>query len=274
MHHRIEYKKIRVNLIKGSIFIRDVRVSPDTSLKDDRIRYEIEVDEIVLTEFRTGKMLFQKILVIQDIRIDKPDVRVLLPAKPGDALDEIRERQEPGPKKQLLKQISLDRIVIEEGNFNLYRDGNLLASSDHINFYSRSIDLSVDSQDEAIGCTYGDVHLNLRNLDLFSESGLYDMKLGYLEASKKDSSLVLEGFEVVPKYDKIEFSEHLEYQMDRFEVNIGRIEVTGIGLQRWLAGLPLRIARVQVDRLDADIYRDKNVPFNLDHFQLFYMSLS
>jgi hypothetical protein len=215
-------------------------------------------------------MLSQKNLTIQDIRIENPDVRVILPVKTEDAIDEIRKRQEPRPERQLLKQIYLDRIVIDDGNFNLYRDGKLLASSNHINFYARSINLAVDSQDQAIGFTYGDVNMNLKHLDIYSESGLYDMKLGYLEASKKDSSLLLEGFEVAPKYDKKEFSNHLEYQTDRFDLIIGRIEVSGIGQQRWLAGQSLRIASVQVDSLDADIYRDKNVPFDVNHFPLFY----
>jgi len=270
MNHLIEYEKIRVSLLKRIIFVKDVKMFPDTSLEEGRVRYEIEVGEIMLTEFRIAKMLFHKSLDIQDIRIDRPDVRVILPEKRKDEVDDIKDKQGPGPMKQMLRQIYLDRIVIYEGNFKLYHRGKLLASSDHINFYARSINLAVDSQDKAIGYTYGDVNLNLKYLDLFSGSGLYDMKLDYFEASKKDSSMVLEGFELVPKYNKKEFSDHLEYQTDRFDLNIGRIKVAGIGLQQWLTGQPLRIASVHVDSLDADIYRDKNVPFDVNHFPLFY----
>ncbi len=270
MGHKIEYKKIRVNLFKSSIIIKDAKIYPDTSLSEDRVKIEIECSAIRLTEFKIWKMLFNKSLIIGDFIIADPDVRIILPLKIEDAIDEVKERQAPKPKKQLLKEIFLDKVIISGGFFKLLRGDTLLASSDNINFEAKSINLKRNSLAEPIGYTFGDISLSLGNIDIYAETGLYDMKLGLFEASKKDSSIVLEGFKMIPKYDKKEFSARLEFQGDRMDVNIGRIEIAGVGLERWLAGEPLMISKVQIDSLDADIYRDKNVPVNLNRFPLFY----
>jgi hypothetical protein len=160
--------------------------------------------------------------------------------------------------------------MIAGGNFKLYSDTLLVATSDHINFLAQSINLERNSLDEPIGYTYGDIGLSLMNLDLYSQSGLYDMEIGLFDADKNDSIIILEGFKMIPKYDKKEFAKKLKFQTDRFDVKIGRIEIAGIGLERWLAGQPLMISKITIDSVDADIYRDKNVPFDFNRFPPFY----
>ena len=269
MGHKIEYKKIRVNLFQGSIILKDAKMSPD-SVAANKVKFEIEVAEVKLTNFKIWDMLFKKKLLIQDFIIDDPEVKVFLPAITEEVINEVKEPKAKKPSKQLLKQISLERVMIAGGNFKLFRDTMLLATSDNINFLAKSINLERNSLDEPIGFTYGDIGLSLMNLDLFAQSGLYDMEIGLFDANKNDSSLVIEGFKMIPKYDKKEFGNKLKFQTDRFDVNIGRIEITGIGLERWLAGKPLEISSVHIDSVKADIYRDKNVTFDFNRFPPFY----
>ncbi|MCU0371193.1 MAG: hypothetical protein MUC31_07245, partial [Bacteroidales bacterium] len=225
---------------------------------------------IRLTDFKLWKILFQKKLIIQDIVIADPDVKIILPLKTEDAINEVKERQAPKPKKQLLTEIFLDRIIISGGFFKLFRSDTLLASSDDINFIAQSINLKKNNLEEPVGYTFGDISLSLRNIDIYAETGLYDMKLGLFEASKKDSLIVFEGFKMIPKYDKKEFSGHLKFQDDRFDLTIGKIELARIGIEQLIAGGPLRISALKLDKLDADIYRDKNVTFNMNKYPLFH----
>jgi hypothetical protein len=75
---------------------------------------------------------------------------------------------------------------------------------------------------------------------------------------------------MIPKYDKKEFSGKLQFQTDRFDLVIGKIELAGIGIEQLIKGEPLRISAIRLDSLDADIYRDKNVAFNINRFPPFY----
>jgi hypothetical protein len=53
-------------------------------------------------------------------------------------------------------------------------------------------------------------------------------------------------------------------------VKVGRIDISRVGTRRLLAGQPLNISCIRIDSVDADIFRDKNVPVNLNRFPLFY----
>jgi hypothetical protein len=75
---------------------------------------------------------------------------------------------------------------------------------------------------------------------------------------------------MIPKYDKKEFSRKLEFQNDRFDMKIGQLKIGHVGIKKFIAGGPLEISSIIIDSLDADIYRDKNVPFNSNRFPLFY----
>jgi hypothetical protein len=161
-------------------------------------------------------------------------------------------------------------MLLSEGSFQLIRNNEILASSPDINFIAGQINLVKNKQDDPIGYSYGQVEIHLSDITLHSESGLYDMGIADFSANKQDSTIIIKGFRMIPKYDKKEFSRKLAFQNDRFDVNIGKIDVERIGFRRLLAGQPLNISSIRIDSLDADIYRDKNVLADLNRFPPFY----
>ncbi len=272
MNHRIEYKKIKVNLFRQLIKIKDVRMSPVPELnKDENIWMEVTVSTIRLTKFDIRKVLFDKALSIGDIDILQPEVIVHLPLNPPEEIiDSVQGDRAERAKKQALKSISLERFLISGGSFKLIQNNVILASSPAISFIAEHINLIKNNADEPIGYTYDKMKLALSDIILHSESGLYDMSVDGFAANKEDSTIMLHGFRVIPKYDKKEFSGKLQFQTDRFDLVIGKIELAGIGIEQLIKGEPLRISAIRLDSLDADIYRDKNVAFNINRFPPFY----
>ncbi len=270
MGHQIEYKKIRVNLFQRFITIKDVRIFPDTMMTIDGPRLEIDVQDIRLTGFSIRQMLFNKRLRIDELVIENPDVKITLPEKTDKAVQEVREKKTPKKRSQLLTQIYLEKIIFSGGTFQLISNGVILAKSPGINLLAQNISLEKDSIQEPIGFTYGDINLSLADIELNPETGLYDMKLDGFSFTKSDSTIVLNGFSMIPKYDKKEFSGKLDFQNDRFDVNIGQVKFCNVGIARFLAGSALEISSIMIDSIDADIYRDKNVTFNLNRFPPFY----
>lgn len=270
MGHRIEYQKIRVNLFSGDIIIKEVRLFPDSLTSKDSLRMEIKVADVELTNFSIKEFLFNKTLSVYEILIENPDVKLMLPDSTMEAIEEVREPKPPKKVSQLLTHINLERIVFSMGSFQLIRGDIVLAKSNDINLLAESITLVKNSKEEPIGYTYGDINLDLSDIELYSETGLYDMSLDGFYFTKNDSTLLLEGFKMIPKYDKKEFSTKLEFVNDRFDVNIGEIKVESVGIEQFLAGGPLEISSIVIDSLTADIYRDHNVPFNFDRFPAFY----
>jgi hypothetical protein len=272
MNHKVEYAKIKVNLFKGVIKVKDVRMYPDSSLvKTERLWIDLKVSTIELTDFRIWDILLHKALIIGDLEMLNPSVEVHLPVeKPQEILEDLEVKEKKKEKSPLLTSITLQRIYLADGTFKLIRNDVVLASSPDINLVIDDIKLKKDSQNDPIGYTYGEVNLLLYNIALYSETGLYDMSLGSFEVSKGDSTIILKDFRMIPKYDKKEHYKNLKYTKERFDVKIGEIAVSGFGFGRVLAGFPLDISAIRIDNVDADIYKDKNLPFDLTKFPLFY----
>lgn len=270
MGHKIEYKTIRVNLFQGSIILKEVRMFPDTLLSKDKLRMEITVHDIRLTGFSIGQLLFNKKLMINEFLIQNPDVNLTLPDSAGKVVQEVREEKPKKERSQLLKQISLEKIQISGGTFQLIRNDTVLAKSHNIDFLAESISLAKNNKEEPIGFNYGEIKLNLSGIELHSATGLYNMSLAKFSSTKSDSTIVLNGFKMIPKYDKKEFSKKLAFQNDRFDVKIGIVKISHVGIERFLKGEPLQISSITIDSLDGDIFRDKNVAFNFNRFPLFY----
>lgn len=272
INHRIDYKKIRVNLFTKIIKISDVRMYPDSSLvKDENLWFEINVSTIKLTDFSIIDMLFHKSLHIGDFLVIKPSVVMNLPRKPADKIiKEVTVDSVLVASTPLLTSIALERLILSGGTFRLIHDNKILASSPEINFIGQQITLKKNSSQDPIGYSYGDINVFLSNIILNPESGLYDMSLGSFAIHKKDSSVVLKDFRMIPKYDKKEFPKHSDFQSNRLDVKVGRIDVAGVGFVRLLEGLPLNISKILIDSVYADIYRNKNIPVDPNKFPLFF----
>jgi hypothetical protein len=276
MNHRIDYKKIRVNLFRKMILVQDFRMYPDSSLvKTEKLWFDVKVSTIHLTDFRIMDLLFHKFLIIGDLEMIKPTVLVYLPLEePKKVIEDLEEKGEEIEKKEkkgpLLTSISLQRMALSDGTFKLIRNDFVLASSPDINLVLEDINLKKNNLNEPIGYTYGEVYVLLNNITLNQESGLYDMSLGSLAISKQDSSVVMTDFRMIPKYDKKEHYKNLNYTAERADIRIAEIAVSGIGYRRLLAGQALQIPALHINGVNADIYKDKNLPFDLTKFPLFY----
>jgi len=270
MGHTIEYRKIRVNLFQRSIIVKDVKVFPDSTSEGIGLWMEITVKDIRLTGFSLWQMIFDKTLKIKDLEILDPEVKITLPEQREAVVRQVRKEKASKKGSQLLTHIFLEKIIFSDGSFQLIKDSVVLAKANDIKLLAQSIALAKNNQEEPIGFTYGDITLNLSNIDLYSQTGLYDMSLSEFAFTKSDSAVVLEGFRMIPKYDKQEFSSKLKFQNDRFDVKIGQVKLNGIGIARFLAGEPLEISSILIDKVNADIYRDKNVPFDMNRFPPFY----
>jgi hypothetical protein len=270
MGHKIDYKKIRVNLFGGSIIIKDVSIYPDSSRTKNDLRMEINVNDIKLTGFSIRQIVFDKSLTIDEFLIENPEVKLILPDSANQVVKTVREEKIQKKGARLLTKINLEKISLSKGSFQLIRNNVVLAKSADINLLLQSISLASNNKEEPIGYTYGDISLNLSDIELYSETGLYDMSLGEFAFTKSDSTVVLKGFSMIPKHDKKEFSGKLDFQNDRFDVKIGQLKIGHIGIERFIAGGKMEISSIVIDSINADIYRDKNVTFNFNRYPPFY----
>jgi len=275
LNHQVRFGRLKVNLIKSTINIKDLRVYPDSSLvKSENVWWEFNVSTVKLTDFSLWDFLFNKKLSIGDFLFLSPNVEIHFPILQQDNVRKASAVISPQKiKPAAFKSFSLQGIVISKGTLKVFRDTVLLASSQDIGFLAQQITLEKTGDDKQFVLKYGDVRLNISDINLNPQSSLYEVKLGKFALNRLDSTIILEGLRFTPLYDKSEFSKKLIHQDDRFDLKIYRIIISRVGLERWLAGQPLEISKALIDSLDADIYRDRNVAMDLNRFPPFYNEL-
>ena len=275
LNHQVKFGQLNVNLIKSIINIRDLRVYPDSSLvKSENVWWEFTVSTVQLTDFSLWDFLFNKKLSIGDFLFLNPNVEIHFPILKPDKVREVTAVLSPKKiKPAAFKSFSLKKILISAGTLKIFRDTVLLANSPDISFIAQQLSLEKNAGDKQFILKYGDVRLNISDINLNPESSLYEVKLGKFTLSRSDSTIVLERLKVTPLYDKVEFSKKLSHQDDRIDLNINRITITHLGFERWLNGQPLEISKALIDSLEADIYRDRNVAMDPNRFPLYYNEL-
>ena len=275
LNHQVKFGRLEVNLIKSIIDIRDLRVYPDSSLvKSENVWWDFTVPTVKLTDFSLWDFLFNKKLSIGDFLFLNPKVEIHFPILKPDKVREVTAVLSPKKiKPAAFKSFSLEKILISKGTLKIFRDTVLLANSPDISFIAQQLSLEKSAGDKQFILKYGDVRLNISDINLNPESSLYEIKLGKFTLNRSDSTIILERLKVTPLYDKVEFSKKLSHQDDRIDLNINRITIIHLGFERWLNGQPLEISKAMIDSLDADIYRDRNVAMDPKRFPLYYNEL-
>jgi len=275
LNHRVEFGKLKVNLIKRLIKINNVRIYPDSSLvRAENVWWDFNVSTIKLTDFNIRDFLFHKKLTFGDFLFLNPQVEIHFPILQPDKVRDVSSVLSPKKiKPASFKSLSLQKIMISQGTLKIYKDTVLLASSPDISFIAQQITLEKTGDDKQFELKYGDVRLNISEIDLNPQKSLYEVKLEKFALSRLDSTIILEGLRFTPLFDKTEFSKKLVHQDDRFDLKISRISIIGIGLEQWIAGQPLHISKALIDSLEADVYRDRNVAMDLNRFPPFYNEL-
>lgn len=275
LNHQVSFGRLKVNLIKSTINIRDLRVYPDSSLvKSENVWWKFDVSTVKLTDFSLWDFLFKKKLAIGDFLFLNPEVEIHFPILQPDKVREVSSVLSPKKiKPAAFKSFSLQKIMISTGTLKIFKDTVLLANSPDISFLAQQITLEKTTDDKQFVLKYGDVRLYISDINLNPESSLYEVKLGKFALNRSDSTIILERLKVTPLYDKVEFSKKLAHQDDRIDLNIHRFTISHVGFERWLNGQPLEISKALIDSLYADIYRDRNVAMDPTRFPPYYNEL-
>ena len=273
LKHNITYEKFRLNLVKRQLLITGIRMTPDTSwTQDENVWMEIHVSSVELTQFRIMKFLIHKKLRIGDLIFIEPQVIVHLLEKQPDKVRSARA-ETTAEKINLasFKGLSLKNILLADGEFKLYREeDDLNASSSDIDFSGQDISFERDETDQQIIMHFGESSISIKDIEWHPKTSLYTISVDELLATNLDSTILIHNIRVSPDFSKTDFSRMIDFQDDRFDLQVGKVTINRIGYERMLAGHPAEISKLLVEHLEADIYRDKNVAINIHKYPEFY----
>lgn len=271
--HKIEFRKVNVNLLTFSGSIKDLTVEPEQIMLSEEVPDSLfgiplikaSVKRVSLKNLKIVDLLFRKKLRVNAISIRSPEINYSIPATKREKTED--EKNE-GSIMEDLESFSLDYIEIVDGNFYLAEKGREpFLFSDNYNLNLSGIEVMVDNKfsfTEDLSFKRGIAQL--KNNQFLLPGELYDLKAGEISIDYSDSILLITEFEFIPNFSKAEFGWKNGTQTDRFDVSIDTLLASDIHFSNLMKHLDIRLGNLALAGVDINIYRDKNVPFDFSKY--------
>ncbi|GAA5020718.1 hypothetical protein GCM10011506_04230 [Marivirga lumbricoides] len=89
----------------------------------------------------------------------------------------------------------------------------------------------------------------------------YTVSIGDYNFSYPDAGLNLSSFNMENKYDRFDFSNHIDYQTDWFDLSLKSVRLSGINLDK-LVNQNFEIQKIAINDGNFTIFRDLNIPLD------------
>ena len=271
--HKIEFRKVNVNLLTFSGSIKDLTVEPEPIMFSEEVPDSLfgiplikaSVKRVSLKNLEIFDLLFRKKLRVNAISIRSPEINYSIPATKRE---KIEQEKKEGNIMEDLDSFNLEYIEIVDGNFYMAEKGKEpFLFSDNYNLSLSGIEVIVDEKfDFTEDLSFKKGVALLKNNQFLLPGELYDLKAGEISIDYSDSILLITEFEFIPNFSKAEFGWKNGTQTDRFDVSIDTLLASDIHFSNLMKHLDIRLGNLALAGIDINIYRDKNVPFDFSKY--------
>jgi hypothetical protein len=191
-----------------------------------------------------------------DIRLDEYDV-------PAGRLKK-KEKHEMKLYLSLpkgLSQIDIRMIRLDQGKLLYCDHRNDTLRQTGIPEFSIAVDsIHIDSTVSAQLFNAADIRVVLKGISKTSKNGLNTISLGEIGLSTGKKELYVKDFHLKPEVSKEEYGRKLGYQTDWMDVKAKEIRFSGLDIPQLLLNEYFHAARLTLDGIELDDYRDKRNP--------------
>ncbi|MET0572249.1 MAG: hypothetical protein ABWZ79_12545 [Pedobacter agri] len=270
--YSIDFKSINLNVITGSMAIRDVTLKPDTlvfdTLKKQNLApahtFEIKLKKLQIT--RTGILTayFKKRLDIDEILLDRPSINVIfnkVPKKPDTA----------EAKKSLYEQISktfksarVHRIKIVDADFDYINKSTAVKTKNSIKH------LDIDVNDFLLDSLSGsdttrfyytkDISFQVAGYKSTTKDKMYSMKVDTIKGSYSSRKISIKGLILKPLYPELEFARKYKVQKDRYDLSFTTVEFNGVDFIKLNTDGKLEAKSVKIGPAKVEVFMSRESP--------------
>ncbi len=218
---------------------------------------DVKINRLDLKNWDIKNYLFNNIIDIGSLSISEVGLNLKIAQSKDEEFQNIRHIPF---KKVFIKSLSSEKI-----------DFNIEIEEKERTYRTEGANLSV--QRVNIDSTFNIKELH-NSLGAFTISGknykedlgeFYKISCSDYSFSYPGSSFIAYNFLMESKYDRFEFSKHIKYQTDWFNLKVAFINLTGINLNRLLKE-EIHIQKADIDQANFTVFRDLKVPLDSTKF--------
>ena len=263
----IRFEDIRVNLFRSSVNVLNVTVSPTDS--SYAVLHEGKVNKLVhlrLPEFRIMNIHILKFLRAKTIDIGEVDLT-------GFSVDYLINRNAPQPENK--KSLALHSIFSEKFQgasigkvklnaktlrfFHVDQQDSSFIEIDSVRVTIQGVALTPETTERPIPLDFKDIRISTGHFSL-SSMKYYSIATTDVYLDVVESTLVVDGFRLIPRYSKEEYNKAISYNNDWFSISTKTIRVAHLDFEELEFNKLIDIKSLSIEGADIDIYRDKRLP--------------
>ncbi|WP_294818216.1 hypothetical protein [uncultured Flavobacterium sp.] len=245
--YNISYKDLDVDILSGSFTMHHAYIAPKDSVGVSLQQGAFaEIRAIRVENFGLWALLRNNRITVDKVIIDTPNVILYPREKKYNTNDDI---------KPFKNAISTGALEIRNGKFTMMDSlkGNLLSAA-KINFELNNIRIDSTTIGKNIPVRYRDYKFACDSL-FYRVDQFYTITAD--ELSSSDSTMALANFKMVPKQNRVQFTQMQPKEKDQFAIIAERINIPKADWGFVNDTMYVHSPEVVLEKVNANIYRSK-----------------
>lgn len=251
----VSFNSVRVNLVSGSLIIKDIVIL--TKNKDKNHAIECRIPRIKIGGFHIRPYLKNKIVEVDRLIINEPQWELGKDFKP--------ESSKKGENKNPLVKIIIHDIHVKDADFALNSKERKDVNLENLTVKLEDLKYRLDKTDRE-KLSYNDLQIEFDKAGFYTGDGMYFISTGNFSLNRTKDGAIVKDIILKPLYEKYKFSEKLGYQTDRFDVQLKELKLTGIPIEQYFKDKSVKIKEIELSDVNADVFRNKLLEIPPNHY--------
>ncbi|WP_316799219.1 hypothetical protein [Pedobacter frigidisoli] len=273
-HHlyTIDFKSINLNIITGSMALREVTLKPDTSVYDSLKKlslapahiFELELKKLQITRVGILTAYFKKRVDVNEIRLDKPSINMIFSKVPKKADTAKVEKSLYEQISRTFKSIRVHSIKIVDADFDYVNKAGgkkVKNTIKHLDITVNDFLLdSISGQDTSRFYYTKDIAFKLAGYKSITKDRMYSMRADTISGSYATGKITAKGFKLTPLYPELAFARKYNIQKDRYNLSFEKIEFTGVDFIGLNTDQSLHARSVKIGPANVEVFMSRESP--------------
>ncbi|MBB6237361.1 hypothetical protein HDC90_001982 [Pedobacter sp. AK013] len=273
-HHlyRIDFKSINLNIITGSLALRDVTLIPDTSVFDSLKKkqlapahtFELKLKKLQISRVGILTAYFKKQIDVNEILLQQPSINMFfnkVDRKPDTIKDEKSLYEQVS---KIFKSVHVKSIKIVDADFdyiNKTAAKKVKNSIKHLDININDFLLDSLSGNDTTRFYYmKDASFQIAGYKSVTKDKMYAMKVDTIRGSTASKKITVKGFKLTPLYDELTFARKYNIQKDRYNLSFDKIEFNGVDFIGLNTDQKLYAESLKIGPANVEVFMSRESP--------------
>tara|TARA_R110002012_G_scaffold193165_1_gene360773 strand:+ start:82 stop:1656 length:1575 start_codon:yes stop_codon:yes gene_type:complete len=262
-HIQLGYKNIEIDLLSASAELDSVSIKLNsTDLSTKLFSATLKTIQIEGVSYRD--IIFKRKLSINNLKMEAPNV-VQFSSKVEKLKDESKVKSNDSKKPT---KIFLNQLSITNGSFKQYdslKKEKLSAKS--VEIFFNEVNYNAEKHKKSIPFNFKSFSINGQSL--MAKTGAYET-LNVKTFKITDQTVQFRDGVYQTKYSRNELSKHIKKEKDHFVVLFDEVQTDNYNIKELESGfLDIKISLLNLNNVNATIYRNKLLPDDFTHKKLY-----